>query len=68
MFNYHILGVGLEVAELAAESLDLDAVLAGHVDVELDLGWEDVTTFRTENAGGQSALHTAVMLDVHVIP
>ncbi len=38
MLYDNILGVGLEVAELALEALDLGAVLAGDVDAELDLG------------------------------
>ena len=63
-----ILGMGLEVAELAGEALDLDAMLAGHVDAELDLGGEDVPALRAENAGGEAALRTPVMLDVHVVP
>ena len=68
MLNDHILGVGLEVAELALEALDLDAVLAGHVDAELDLGGEDVPALGAEDVGGEAPLHTTVMLDIHVVP
>ena len=68
MLYNDILCMGLEVAELAGEALDLDAMLAGHVDAELDLGGEDVPALRAENAGGEAALRTPVMLDVHVVP
>ncbi len=68
MLYDHIFGVGLEVAELALEALDLDAVLAGHVDAQLDLRGEDVAALRAEDARGESTLGASVMLDVHVVP
>ncbi len=52
MLYDNILGVGLEVAELALEALDLGAVLAGDVDAELDLGGECLPAVGTEDVAG----------------
>jgi TRAP-type uncharacterized transport system substrate-binding protein len=69
MLNDNILGVGLEVAELALEALDLEAVLAGDVDAQLYLGGEGLPAVGAEDVARQAAaLKAPVMLDVHVIP
>jgi hypothetical protein len=69
MLDDNILGVGLEVAELALESLDLGAMLARDVDAELDLGGECLPAVGTEDVAGQPApLQAPVVLDVHMIP
>jgi hypothetical protein len=52
MLYDNILGVGLEVAELALEALDLGAVLAGDVDAELDLGGECLPAVWAEDVAG----------------
>jgi len=69
VLNDDILGVGLEVAELALEAEDLEPMLAGHVDAQLDLGGEDVPAVGAEDVAGEAAaLDAPVMLDVHVVP
>jgi hypothetical protein len=68
MLNDNILGVGLEVAELALEALDLGAVLAGDVDAELDLGGECLPAVGAEDVAREAApLQAPVVLYIHVI-